>query len=93
LSDIGAATGSLPTAEDIEMTFAGNFENRSSDLTLEVTCAGWIIKGIILNNEQVFKDKNGSHMQIASVSSNKITVALKSDKNSKQLIDSKIILG
>ena len=41
---------SLPSAEDIEISFSSNFDSQSSDLTFLINLPGWIIKGVLMNN-------------------------------------------
>ena len=52
---------------------------------------GWIIKGVIMQNEQLFQD--GILVQMLSQSSNTITVSVNTEKNVEQVIDVKIITG
>ena len=84
---------SMPSKNDIILSCTHNFEMRTSDICFTIKEQGWIIKGIIMNNEKLFKDTNGNHVAMQSISTNSITVPIKQEKNTKQSIETKIIVG
>ena len=47
---MGGVNVSLPSSEDIDISFSSNFQTQSSDLTLQINLPGWIIKGVMMNN-------------------------------------------
>lgn len=56
-------------------------------MILTVMKPGWIIKGVIVRNEHLFKETGGTHVQILSESMNRVKVAIMNEKNSKQSLD------
>jgi hypothetical protein len=90
LEDLDSAMGgrqslnvSLPSAEDLKISHIHNFQDRTSDLCITVKEAGWIIKGIIMNNEKLFKESGGNSVFMQSISQNSIVVPIKLEKNSR----------
>ena len=74
---------SMPSKEDIILSCTHNFEMRTSDICFTIKEQGWIIKGIIMNNEKLFRDTNGNYVSMNSISQNSITVPIKQEKNTK----------
>ena len=62
------------------------------DLTFSIA-SPWIIKGIILSNEKLFKNSGGMFVVMQTVSSNQIVVPLQNEKNTQQMVDVKVIVG
>lgn len=50
----------LPSKEDVMISCFHNFELRTSDICFAIKEQGWIIKGIVMNNEKLFKDTGGN---------------------------------
>ena len=50
----------LPTEFDVKVGSIPNAETRKSELSLEITKPGWIIKGVIMYNEALFSESNGT---------------------------------
>ena len=46
-----------------------------------------------MNNEKLFKESGGNYVFMQSISQNTITVPIKIDKNTKQTVDTKVIVG
>lgn len=55
--------------------------------------AGWIIKGVILNNEQLFEDNAGIYVEMLSNSTNQVTIPIINNRNSEEQIEAKVIVG
>ena len=87
------ATSQLPSSEDVRIQNLPNIENQVTDMMIEISRKGWIIKGIILNSEKLFADNSGTFVQVFSQSSNKVTVPIANPKNTEELIELKIIVG
>jgi hypothetical protein len=46
-----------------------------------------------MTNEKLFKESGGNYVHMQSISQNTITVPIKLDKNTKQAIETKVIIG
>ena len=46
-----------------------------------------------MNNEKLFKDSGGNYVLMQSISQNSITVPIKLEKNTKQSVETRIIVG
>jgi hypothetical protein len=51
---------SLPDASSLTVSHVHNFQDRTSDLCITIKEQGWIIKGILLNNERLFRESGGN---------------------------------
>ena len=58
-----------------------------------VNRAGWIIKGVILNNEQLFQENSGCYVEMLANSVNQITIPIINTRNSEEAIEAKLIVG
>ena len=82
----------MPTVEDLTFRQVPDLENKCSNLTIIVNKKGWIIKGITLQNEELFAP-TGVSASFAMESSNTIKVPLRCDKNQTYSLEMKLILG
>lgn len=62
----GAPEGAYSSAgllalEDVKYEIQSDLPNRCTKLSVVLLKSGWIIKGIILENEQLFKGNSGVH--------------------------------
>ena len=90
---IPVGSGNLPTTEDIKYEIQPNDTSKCCMLSISINKPGWIIKGIIIENQQLFSENNGMHFQMQTVGANTINVELKNDKNTEQLLKCKVITG
>ena len=62
-----------------------------SNIKIEITRKGWIIKGVVLNSEKIFTESGGTFVQVFSTSSSVVTVPIICAKNNEEQIEMKII--
>jgi hypothetical protein len=53
-------TSEQPTMQDISVEFYNDFNSRMTQMIVRLSRPGWIIKGLVISNELLFKD-NGGH--------------------------------
>lgn len=87
------ATSQLPASEDVRIQNVANLENQATDMTLEITRKGWIVKGIVINSEKLFAENGGTYVQVFSQSSSKASVPIVNPKNTEELMELKIMVG
>ena len=68
-----------------------NYSTKTSDLNIQVTKQGWVIRSVILFSDTVFK--GGSFVVHPTQSSSQVTIPIKHAKNSEEKIEIKILLG
>ena len=69
------------TEEDIRFEVVSDLANKCTKLNISVSKEGWIIKGVVLENEQLFKDNGGIFYQMQSVGLSTVSVRLSNAKN------------
>jgi len=74
----------LPSEEDIVVEIKSDLNLKCSVLSMTVSKPGWIIKGYILNNEQLFSETGGGHVSMQTVSQNTVSVQLSNAKFTEQ---------
>jgi hypothetical protein len=60
------ATSQLPNSDDVRIQNLPNVENQVTDMIIEITRKGWIIKGIMLNSDKLFAENGGAFVQVFS---------------------------
>lgn len=84
----------IPTIEDISIKQTPNMQDRCSMLTITINNkADWMIKSVLLQNEQIFPQNNGTLVQVFSTHLTSVKIPLTNSKNKKELIDAKLIIG
>ena len=53
----------------------------------------WMIKSVLLQNEQIFPQNNGTLVQVFSTHLTSVSIPLTNAKNKKETIDAKLIIG
>ena len=83
----------MPKSEEIQAVIQPNYESKSIVLTISISSPGWIIKSVILYNEDLFKSSNGLYVDMLTQSQNQVSIELESTKFSEQLIEGKLVVG
>jgi len=58
-----------------------NAKEHISELKITLNKQGWIIKGILAQNETLFKVNGGTYVQILSTSEQRVVIPLSNEKN------------
>lgn len=83
----------MPTVDDVRYEIQSDLPSKCTRLCVSLSKSGWIIKGIILENEQLFRSNNGVYYQMQTSSSNQMSVLVCNEKNTAQSIKCSLAVG